>query len=426
MKRLFAAIIMQFALVGVAFCQSPPFPSSLPPNTVVGRISPVAGPASAIPLATLQQQLSLGWTNVLVAKTGNYTVANQDCGSTIGLSGGTFYTLTIGAVGTYRSTCVLNVINQDSTRGKLMSINGIPPFILWPLMTMVVYSDGTSWQTFRNVRWKLFSPVTFHVNGTSGVDYPANDCLGTGSSACASIQAPVSAICSEVDAVNTFKVTVKIDTVGVTYGPVQLCPVQGGPQGGGPPSGGIDPSIVGDTTTPSNVVIDGGNTYAIQSAGQGIEWYIEGLTLGASGTGIPIIADAGTWIRMGVMRFAPSGSGVSIKPSARGIVEAQGNVTIATGAAGAFVFSQNQGLYLSAGVITYTLVGSPTFSIGFANCDTMSEQVWDGAIFSGSAGTSSPRISALNGCGIHTGSSASTTFFPGDSFTPATAPAWYN
>jgi len=52
-------------------------------------------------------------TNTLLTKTANYTVANSDCGSTIGGSGGP-WTLTLPSVSGFSNTCVIQACNLDA------------------------------------------------------------------------------------------------------------------------------------------------------------------------------------------------------------------------------------------------------------------------------------------------------------------------
>jgi hypothetical protein len=59
MKRIFSALaLLGLAFVTTADSQVVPFPQSLPPSTVIGRMPPVAGPAQAIPFSILSNNLS--------------------------------------------------------------------------------------------------------------------------------------------------------------------------------------------------------------------------------------------------------------------------------------------------------------------------------------------------------------------------------
>jgi hypothetical protein len=60
MHKIVISLGLFTALSVPALAQQPPFPQTLPPNTVVGRISPVSGPATAVPLATLAAAMGGG------------------------------------------------------------------------------------------------------------------------------------------------------------------------------------------------------------------------------------------------------------------------------------------------------------------------------------------------------------------------------
>lgn len=110
---------------------------------------------------------STPWTNTRLAKTANYTAVTGDCGSTIALGGTAFYTLTLSAASGYAATCVFQIVNEDTGRGKKLAINGITNYILWPKQTVWVFNDNNVWQTnplFQ--RWQAPAPLIMFVDST--------------------------------------------------------------------------------------------------------------------------------------------------------------------------------------------------------------------------------------------------------------------
>lgn len=130
--------------------------------------------------------------NLLNAKVANYTIANTDCGKTIQAGAGAtgFFTITLPAVAGFATNCSVLVKNGDTARGKLLS--GFPSdlySILWPSQAVGVEIINGVWATKINPGpYQLNGAAnTLHVNHSTGSD-SNNDCLGTGSGACATIQ----------------------------------------------------------------------------------------------------------------------------------------------------------------------------------------------------------------------------------------------
>jgi len=390
-------------------------------NSRTGAVLPQAGDYSCALLSDAVASCNtLAWTNTRLAKTANYAGASADCGKTIALGGSTFFTLTLTAASGYTSNCVFFVVNEDTGRGKQLSVNGVSAFVLWPLQTAIIFNDNNVWQVNRPNRWKIPSTVTLNV-ASGGTTFPNTDCLGTGASACSTIAGAANIACTQIDA-GILGVIIQLASPGTYTEQVNLCQIQSAAQGASPGANGS--VIQGDLVTPTNVVIDGGAGAAIRIGGRSNEWILQGVSLQGF---ICLAADGGAWIRLGRIRFNTCSS-TAAQATAKGTVEFQGNVDINTGAAAAFTLTQNQGMVLNAGGNTFTLIGSPTFSVGFANGDDASLQSWDNAVFSGAVGAgSSPRYSINGGAGIHTGTSGSATFLPGNA--PGTGAgtngAWY-
>jgi hypothetical protein len=140
------------------------------------------------------------WDNVRNAKTSAYVVSNTDKGNTIALGGSAFYVLTLNAASGYDANFVIAVVNEDTTRAKCISPNGVSSFYLWPLQTIFIYNDNNTWQIFGRSRWILPTSTTWNVNHASGSDsVTVSDGLGTGTGAFATIQNAWNIIQNQID-----------------------------------------------------------------------------------------------------------------------------------------------------------------------------------------------------------------------------------
>jgi hypothetical protein len=157
------------------------------------------GTANASDLSASQVAGVIGcWGNNRLAKTGTYSVANADKGQTIALGGSSCYTLTFGAASSFDANFAVLVLNEDTARGKIMSIPGITAFTLYPLQSIVVYASNNVWQVFGRSRWQMPPMQNFYVNPSLGND--ANDGLAAGDgNARATLQSMFNEIFAAVD-----------------------------------------------------------------------------------------------------------------------------------------------------------------------------------------------------------------------------------
>jgi len=185
-------------------------------------------------------------TNTRLAKTAAYLVANADKGDTIALGGSSIYTLTFAGAAGYDANFLCLVINEDTSRGKTVSLAGVGTFILWPGQSCIVFASNNTWHSDApNQRWVLPNSTTFYVDPVNGLD--TNDGLAAGASALRTIQAAENLLKNKVD-FNGQSVIVQL--AAGTYNENVVVSSQ--------PVGGHVYTIHGDNTTPTNCVLNGG------------------------------------------------------------------------------------------------------------------------------------------------------------------------
>lgn len=171
-------------------------------------------------------------------------------------------------------------------------------------------------------------------------------------------------------------------------------------------------TLLGDTTTPSNVVI-------APASGAGIST-LYGAVLNVGGFKITTTNSYGLFSFVygvinivGKMDFGDCGSGYHIFADVGAVI---GTVAYTISGNAAAHWWSNDGGIISIDFTTVTLTGSPVFSVGFAKSSEHGRVVCVSTNFSGSAGSNSKRYALTTGGSINTGgvSTASTTFFPGD------------
>lgn len=251
------------------------------------------------------------------------------------------------------------------------------------------------------VREKLNAARTYYVR-TDGSD--SNDGLtNSAGGAFLTIQKAVD-VASALD-LSVYDVTIQLaaGTYNITSG-IALRSIVG--------SGKI--IIVGDETTPSNVVIarsgaatvNDANIYAKAVKGitsvRGVK-----LTSTATGTIIALLASGGSYLEFQKVDFG-SGFTQQVRGADSGTIEATGNYTI-SGGAGAHMYASTLGS-LRIQSITITLSGTPAFSSFFASAVVAGAMNVSSLTFSGTA-TGKRYDASLNGVINTNGGGAS--YFPG-------------
>ena len=350
------------------------------------------------------------------AQTGTtYTVLDSDRGKHTTLSNAASIAVTLpqaGASSQFVSGWFGYVSNIGAGTATITpttsAINGAATLALATNQAALIISDGTNYRAliFRTdigtVREKLSATRTYYVR-TDGSD--SNDGLSnTSGGAFLTIQKAVD-VASTLD-LSTYDVTIQLaaGTYAITSG-IALRSIVG--------SGKI--IIVGDETTPSNVVIarsgtgtvNDGNFYA--KAVKGIT-SIRGvkLTSTASGTVVGLLASGGSYMEFQKVDFG-SGFTQQIRAADGGTLEATGNYTISAGA-GAHMYASTLGS-LRIQSVTITLSGTPAFGSFFASAVVAGAINASSLTFSGTA-TGKRYDASLNGIINTNGGGAS--YFPGN------------
>lgn len=321
-------------------------PSQITPTVTGGSFGPCIngtwnneGQATALANAICPSGSSGFLTNTRLAKTAAYILASGDNGDTVALGGSAFYTLTFGAASGYPTGYGVMVVNEDTGRAKALSISGIGTVTLWPLQSCIVYAQNSVWQTQGcGERWRIPGNLSFFVDATNGNN--ANDCLAPTTGACATIMGAYAKVFNDVDQ-NGF--TASINVADGTYNEqVQIF---------GNPVGHHLTVIIGDTTTPANVIINApANDVAVYVKDYGA-LAISGVTVtGGTGT-IGFEAE-----QFGIMDLSSDGcgslaSGRCMSVDNTGVININGDVAI-TADTNFPLIMQNGGLINFAGTIT--------------------------------------------------------------------------
>jgi len=239
-----------------------------------------------------------------------------------------------------------------------------------------------------SVREQLTGDTTFYV-ATTGSD--SNDCR-TGGNACLTVQHVIGVIRDTIDLAG-YNATIDVENGTYTSGATCSYPFWG--------SGTV--SIVGDTTTPTNVVFDGAATV---SATNNCQIRVRGIQVSTSGNGI-VATNGGRIFVDGNVDFDAMSGQIHMLASSQGSILVTSSYTI-SGGADQHAATQLGGYIQIAGV-TVTLSGTPAFTI-FAATRASGMSIHS-VTFSGSA-TGQRYFVSLNGT-INT-FGAGATYLPGN------------
>jgi hypothetical protein len=248
---------------------------------------------------TSDSAITGGWSNVRLAKTAAYTVANGDKSKTIALAGSAFYSLTFSTASGYDADFAVAVVNEDTTRGKTIVLTGGTNVKLMPEQSCFIHNDNNVWKVLGLPnRWKLSSDTQFHVHPSSGAD--TNDGLASGSGAFLTQQGCANYIANNVDA-NGKQIVVQL--ADATYTDQVFLPnVIGAVPGGWSDSGTYGLGLLcwrGNLSTPASCVQShGGPSTKLRNIQTG--WRVEGFKFTGGGG---IQAEMNSFVYIGVNIF---------------------------------------------------------------------------------------------------------------------------
>lgn len=248
--------------------------------------------------ARTDNALVSAWSGNRFARTSDHVPGAGDCGALIQAGGGAQFAITFGAVGNYPPTCTIAITNTDAERGKIIVNPDLGTFVLWPKQSVLIFNQGNAWQkVLQPDRWTLAASTTFYI---SPGGHDGNDCLGTGSGACRTIQGAMDKVCRLVDVAQQQLI---IDAEPGTYREnVTLCDPVGAVSGGYRDS---MLSVRGDIQAPGHHVMECGAKACWTGVHSQAGWRIEGWEM--RGSSFAILSDAGSHIYAGNNRSAVSG-----------------------------------------------------------------------------------------------------------------------
>jgi hypothetical protein len=372
-------------------------------NAASGQVPIFTGPSTV--------GLAAPWTNFnRNAISANYTVQNSDRGATLALGGSAFFTLTFGAASGYDSTFVVMVVNEDTGRGKRITLAGGPSFILWPLQTCIVFNDNNVWMVLPSQqRWVLPGNTSFFVDPISGNDN--NDGLASGAGAFASF-APINPLIgSQID---TNRQILSIILAAGTYSQFALnVPVFGG---GTVSLNGLSSGSV--TINNGGSASVGAVTCNCQAGGGGAfgnsSFVVQHVTMTATGGGNCFDLHSGNAALFTDLVFgSAAGAGIHIQvDSNNSRLFRLANYSI-TGGASAHLASVGLGLLdFNVPGFTVSISGNPTFTTAFAFATIMSNLIDFGTTFSVTGTVTGTRFVVNDNSVIYTNGGGA-NYFPG-------------
>lgn len=176
--------------------------------------------------------------------------------------------------------------------------------------------------------------------------------------------------------------------------------------------GALAPIIVGDETTPGNVVVDGNGSSAFISDNVR-PWHIRGMRIRATSAGSGFDASSGGIIYFQKIDFQTFNQGYAhMRASGAAIIAATGNYTI-SGDAGFHLLAVNNGYMANYLAGTVPLTGTLNFSQGFAYAKQGGVLYTSGMTFNPAGATvTGPRYAATSNGVIATGGGGA-NYFPG-------------
>lgn len=296
------------------------------------------------------------------------------------------------------AVAVTTTLSGDGTAASPLAV------VSAPILTTARTINGVSFNGSANVagREVLAAPRTIYVR-SDGNDSNTG-LVDSAGGALLTLQAAVNLVCSTLDMGNN---QVTIDVGNGTYAAVNLLPYVGN----------LPVIILGDVTTPSNVLVTSATTIPINLSATYCAsftvWTLQGLKLTTTGTGGSCIS-VNFPSRVNIDR-CEFGACVSRHQDAQngGQIFQIGAYTISGGAT-CHMFATAMSVIRNIGAFTVTLTGTPAFSSAFSNATYNSTiSIRSGSVaYSGSA--TGLRYTVDYASAIFTNAGGA-TFFPGNS-----------
>jgi hypothetical protein len=288
-------------------------PGATPVGTVI--ISAAMVPVVTAPtLAEAREAMGIRTTKTVST---TYGISSADNGTIFNLIGGAFYSVSLGVASGFPGDFI-NIIMNNDTRGKLISIDSFPSFILWPTQSLIISKNGAgdAWVFTRSGRWRSTVSVVFNVDYVNGSD--SGDGLGTLGQAFKTIQYAVNILENECD--GPFRIQLANGTHQVGTGVTCSKPLLG--------SAGY--SITGNNATPANckVIATSGTCLAVTN---NASLKISGMEF-SSGSGNCLVIANGAIMDMSLCRFGNAPGGYHIDVTANAILNITGPYTVLSGA----------------------------------------------------------------------------------------------
>jgi hypothetical protein len=338
---------------------------NLVPGGVVGggvfvsaAMTPVVG---ALTLSQARIAMQIG-TNKQI--TGTYGIGSGDNGTIFNAVGSAFYTISLGPRAGFTVDFRCIVFNND-LRGKSIAINGYSPFILWPFQFVYITTDsGGNWIFFKSGRFRVTpqqgGSLQFFIDYVNGND--ANDGLASGTQAFQTIQHAVTVLENECD--GTFNLQLANGTHQVGSGVLCQKALLG--------SNGY--AIVGNTSSPSSVIIHGTSNYAF-TVGNSANLSILGVTL-INDNGGGLYAETGGGITVNQVRFGACVGSYHMVALNHGTISVVGPYSIASGGNTVYHAYAEASSFISYTPGTVTIEGPVTVTYFIASA-------WVSTIFCG-------------------------------------------
>jgi hypothetical protein len=350
-------------------------------------------------------------TNVRLAKTANYTFVNADKGVTIALGGSAYFTLTGNAASGYDANFVITVVNEDTARAKLISLNGLTSFRLWPGQTARIFNQNSAWLYDKPNRWKLPSAVTIFVDPSSGADSATTvDGMASGAAAYATVDFAYGQVQTEWD-LNGQVVTCSLPAATITrttaYSPT-------GPLVGQTSANQFD--IHGQGTSSTILSTSTNGAYFVECF-NGARVQVSNMQLLNTGVGggALLVAEGQIWFK-DIWFDIRSNSALDVAGPTSSIVYQGGNWTIIGGhTINIFAVSEDHGIIYLGGSPGLTISGSPAWTTAFVQGDLGGMIEGTGFTIALAGSPTGPRYNVGSMGIVFTGGSGGANFYPGNS-----------